>query len=80
MLMILMMLMMFMMLMMLMMLMILMILMILMMLMMLTSWEGPSRMGLVRILELGHFMLHLVVTHPEHFIKSNCFCSPSTIG
>ena len=25
-----------------------------------TSWEGPSRMGLVRILELGHFMLHLV--------------------
>ena len=34
-----------------------------------TSWEGPSRMGLVRIRELGHFMLHLVVTHFEHFIK-----------
>ena len=48
-----------------------------------TSWEGPSRMGLVqRILELGHFMLllHLVVTHFKHFIKSNYFCSPSTIG
>ena len=50
-----------------------------------TSWEGPSRMGLVRILELGNFMfimLHLVmvVTHFEHFIKSNYFCSPSTIG
>ena len=44
-----------------------------------TSWEGPSRMGLVRILELGHFMLHLVVTHFKHFIKSNYFCSPSTI-
>ena len=45
-----------------------------------TSWEGPSRMGLVRILELGHFMLHLVMTHFKHFIKSNYFCSPSTIG
>ena len=45
-----------------------------------TSWEGPSRMGLVRTLELGHFMLHLVVTHFKHFIKSNYFCSPSTIG
>ena len=45
-----------------------------------TSWEGPSKMGLVRIRELGHFMLHLVVTHIEHFIKSNYFCSPSTIG
>ena len=44
-----------------------------------TSWEGPSRMGLVRILELGHFMLHLVVTHFKHFIKRNYFCSPSTI-
>ena len=45
----------------------------------LTSWEGPSRMGLVRILELGNFMLHLVVTHFKHFIKSNYFCSPSTV-
>ena len=45
-----------------------------------TSLEGPSRMGLVRILELGHFMLHLVVTRFKHFIKSNYFCSPSTIG
>ena len=33
----------------------------------------------MRIRELGHFMLHLVVTHFEHFIKSNYFCSPSTI-